>query len=186
MESQSLYRELGNQRGLAYSLNNLGDVAREQGDYAAARTWYAESLALVRELGNQRGIAYSLHNLGLVASDLGDFATARTFYAQSLLIRVELGNKRSLSNSLEDFATLACVQDQASRAARVWGAAEAFREEAGAPLSPMARVRYDRRVAQARAALSEDAFASAWSEGRALTLEQAIEYALQDTDAEQR
>jgi non-specific serine/threonine protein kinase len=64
-------------------------------------------------------------------------------------------------------------------AARIWGAAEQLREEIGLPL--LDRSRYDRRVAAARAALGDDAaFDHAWKEGSALTLEQAIEIALQD------
>jgi hypothetical protein len=67
-------------------------------------------------------------------------------------------------------------------AARLWGAAARLREDIGAPLPPNERPRYDRRVAAARAALGDDtAFARAWHEGGALTLEHAIELALENT-----
>ena len=64
------------------------------------------------------------------------------------------------------------------RAACCWGA-ERLREEIGAPLPPRERPSYDNQVTAARAAGNDDAaFESAWREGRAMTLEQAIEYAL--------
>nr|MDQ6923461.1 hypothetical protein [Pseudomonadota bacterium] len=65
---------------------------------------------------------------------------------------------------------------------RIWGAVERLRTESGSPLPPKDRPVYDRRVAAARAALGDDAaFDRAWQEGRALTLEQAIELALEET-----
>jgi len=51
-----------------------------------------------------------------------------------------------------------------------------------APLAPNERPRYDPQIASARAAMEDDsAFDSAWQEGRTMTLEQAIEYAVEKT-----
>jgi hypothetical protein len=75
---------------------------------------------------------------------------------------------------LEGFAHVAGAEGDAERAARLFGAAEALREALGAPLPPVERAHYDRSVAATRAALGEEAFAAAWAEGRALSLEQAI------------
>jgi tetratricopeptide (TPR) repeat protein len=179
-EGLALQRELGDKAGIAGSLNNLGNVAHEQGDYAPACTLYEESLALQRALGDKQGIGIALTNLGLIAHEQGDYVTARTLYEEGLAILRELGDKRGIAWSLEAFAVLASVQEPSKRALRLWGAAKALREEVGAPLSPPERPGYDRQVARARAALSKDVFAAAWSEGRAMTLEQAIAYALQD------
>jgi hypothetical protein len=64
-------------------------------------------------------------------------------------------------------------------AARVWGAAERLREEIGAPLHDYERARYERELAAARAAAADEAaFALAWKEGRGMTIEAAIELAL--------
>ena len=65
-------RELGDQRGIATSLSNLGVLAASQGDYAAARTLFEESLAILRQLDDPWGIAIALGNLGSVASEAGD------------------------------------------------------------------------------------------------------------------
>ena len=64
----------------------------------------------------------------------------------------------------------------------LWGAAEALREEIGSPLEQEEQARYDQDVAAARQALGDDAFAMDWAEGRAMTMEQAIQYALSDVD----
>ena len=69
----------------------LGNVAYSQGDYAAVRTYYQDSIAINRELGDRSGIASSLMGLGSVALSQGDNAAARTYYQDSLAINRELG-----------------------------------------------------------------------------------------------
>jgi predicted neutral ceramidase superfamily lipid hydrolase len=70
-------------------------------------------------------------------------------------------------------------QGQPKRAAWLFGAAEALRETSGASIPPVDRADYDRILAAVRAQLDEQTFAAAWAEGRAMTLEQAIAYALE-------
>jgi len=64
------------------------------------------------------------------------------------------------------------------RAVRLFGAAEALREAIGLLSAPQERADYDARLAATRSRLGVVAFEAAWAEGRAMTLEQAIEYAL--------
>ncbi len=80
---------------------------------------------------------------------------------------------------------LGAVQGQpaagARRAARLFGAAEALRDTSGELLSPAERSVHERQVANAHAQLDEAAWQTAWAEGRTMTLEQAIVYALEPT-----
>jgi tetratricopeptide (TPR) repeat protein len=62
-ESLSLRRALGDQRGVALSLHNLGRVAYYRGDYTAARSLCEASLETYRVVGDQAGIADLLHSL---------------------------------------------------------------------------------------------------------------------------
>ncbi|MDP8924600.1 MAG: tetratricopeptide repeat protein, partial [Chloroflexota bacterium] len=64
----------------ALALNGAGNLAYNQGDYAAAEACHQESLEIRRELGDRRGIAGSLNNLGLIARDRGDFAGATDLF----------------------------------------------------------------------------------------------------------
>ena len=81
--------------------------------------------------------------------------------------------------SLEYLARVAGGLGQPERAARLFGAAEALREAIGAPLPPSGRDDHEREVAAARAHLDEHAFVQALAEGQAMSLEQAIAYALE-------
>ncbi len=51
---------------------------------------------------------------------------------------------------------------------------------AGALITPVERADYDRNIDALRATLSKPKFTNAWAQGRAMTLEQAIEYAISD------
>jgi len=183
-ESLAIQRKLGDRANVANVLNNLGEVAYYQADYATARTRMEESLEIYRELGNPWGLSFSTELLGRVASAEGSVGEALALQRQALLIRRELSNQLGIVGSLEALASLAVDMGAPDRAARIWGSAERLREEIGAPISPAQRLRYDSQVDSARAVMSDgSAFASAWRGGRAMTLEQTIEYALSDVDA---
>jgi hypothetical protein len=76
-------------------------------------------------------------------------------------------------------AAVALAHEDGTRAARLWGAAEALREAADVAMWAADRVEYDRQRAALGAGMDERALAAAWASGRALPLEQAIAEALQ-------
>jgi tetratricopeptide (TPR) repeat protein len=82
------------------SLNNLGNLAMEQGDHTKARALYSDSLALKREIGDKRGIALSLSKLAYVAQKQADYAEAEPLYLESLVMSQELGDKLGVCLSL--------------------------------------------------------------------------------------
>jgi predicted ATPase/class 3 adenylate cyclase len=173
-EALCIRRRLGDEWGVANSLHNLGRVVFRQGDYATANTMLKESLSIWRELGDKQNIAMALVNMGFIACSQDDYPSAKAYVAESLAIRQELGDKRGIAYALEGFAWLAAAQGHGARAARLFGAADALRDALGAPLPPADRPNYDRLIGAARSAIGEDQFSAAWSEGRAMTLEQAV------------
>jgi hypothetical protein len=157
---------------------NLGCAAYEQNDYAEARSRLEESLTLFRELGDTWGLAGAHGALGRVAYEQGDDAQARSLQEEGLILVRELGNKQGIAESLESFAHPAARGRAWERAARLWGAAAALRDAISIPVEPNRREVWERDLGAARAALGEEAFAAAWAQGGAMTLEQAIAYAL--------
>ena len=183
-QSLAIERELGDQRAIAVVLNNLGMMAYLRNDYSAARLLNEEALAIRRELGDRWGVANSLANLGTIAYQQGDHGTSRVLLTESLAMRRDLADSLGIAQSLEALAGLAFALGRPEPGARLCGQAARLREEIGSPLPPSERGRYDREVASARASLgNEVAFDLAWQEGRAMTLEQTIEYALQERSA---
>jgi non-specific serine/threonine protein kinase len=178
-ESLAIARERANRVRIAILLNNLGYVTFLQGEYSAARTLHEESLAIRRELNDSGGIAYSLSGLADIALQQGDYRAAGAFSRDALSIRCELGDKMGIAELLEKQAAVIGATGNGLHAAHIGGAAERLREEIEVPLTEDERLHHDRHMAAARAALADDAaFARAWQEGRALSLEQAIEISL--------
>jgi tetratricopeptide (TPR) repeat protein len=195
-ESLAIKREIGDRWGIATSLNNLGIAAYRQGEYEAARALYEESLAIRRELADRWGVAGALNNLGMIAHQQGDFRAARSLHEESLSIRRELGDRIGAAASLEALAELAYEgNDQGGggeppegspvedwrRAARLFAAGDALREAGGALLPVTEQEENRRQVSRVRELLGEEAFAAAWEEGRAKSLEEAVAYALAET-----
>jgi predicted ATPase/class 3 adenylate cyclase len=87
----ALQRELGDEAGMARTLNSLGVVARSLGDLDRAEALISESIERKRALGDQSGIAVSLSNLGVVASDRGRLDEAVDYMAQALAIDEQTG-----------------------------------------------------------------------------------------------
>lgn len=177
-ESLTLKREMGDQRGVAIALNNLGLVTRDLGDDAGAHALHHESLTRFQDLEDTWGIALALNNLGRVARVQGDFPGARALHLESLSLRRDLGDQLAITYSLDDLGRLALGEGDHKRAVRLFAAAAALREAIGAPLPPADREDYERSVSAARSALGDAAFAVAWADGRAMTPERTIAFAL--------
>jgi predicted ATPase/DNA-binding SARP family transcriptional activator len=175
-ESLEIYRGLEDSDGIARSLNFLGHAVCLSGDHEAARARWEESLQLAEETGDDWLAAWVLNNLGKVAERQGDFDTAHSFFERGLSLRLKIQDKRGLPGSLDSLAGLACRRGEVQRGVRLFGAAAAGRETYGASLLSYADWGNDRErdVAAARAALGEAAFAAAWSQGRAMSPEEAL------------
>ena len=171
------FREQKLRSGIAWSLNHLGHVAQLQGDYVRAAALHRESLPLFHE-NMQKGVGWALESLGEAALAQGDLAAAITHFTASLRIFRDLGDP-AIVWSLAGLGSVAALDEEPERAARLWGAVAALREKTGKRAAPASRATYERAVDTARAQLGDAFFAAAWAEGQAMTLEQAIAYALE-------
>jgi hypothetical protein len=169
---------LRDKQGTALALNNLGNLAHDQGDHSAARTLLEESLSLQREIANKSGVSLALLNLGGVAYRQGDDRAAADFFTESLVILRELGDKR-IGERFVGLACVAAMRQQMVRATRLLAATEALLEAIGASLETADRTLYVDMVAMVRTALGDAQFATAWVEGRAMTLDEATVFALE-------
>jgi predicted ATPase/class 3 adenylate cyclase len=183
-ESLALYRELGDTWGVASCLNFLGDVAYGQGDVAQSEALYRESLALFREQNARIEIALCLYNLAYVAHKQSRAVQAKALLAESLALCRDIGITYGIAARLNLAAMLCTTEDampsRLERAARLFGAAAALYATVGVRLGAW-QAELDREVAAVHTALGDGAFAAAWAAGQALSLEQAIAMALEDS-----
>ena len=106
-EGLALYRELGDERGVASALQTLGSIAREQGRYARAQALHGESLSLWRGLGDEWGIARSLNYLGFAAWLYEDHERAKSLCVEALSVYRELGDAEGIAWSLISLGAVA-------------------------------------------------------------------------------
>lgn len=178
-ESLIIARELGDKCQLLDSLNNLGDLEGVQGQHEKAANLHKERLRLSIELDSEREIAASYGALGYDALRLGNFTEAKDHFSKSIIMSQRAGTKRVVSWCLRGVAWLSAAEGLAERAARLFGAAGAIDEAMGQVLvDPFERVEHERYVELARTQLGGEAWVGAYTEGRAMTLEQAVACAL--------
>jgi predicted ATPase/DNA-binding SARP family transcriptional activator/DNA-binding CsgD family transcriptional regulator len=181
-EALVLSRGIGNVRRTATSLGNLGITMLVYGDPDRAAVLLDESLASFREIGDNSNIAISLMHSAFAALIRGDHERVRVLSDESLELLQRAEDRQHIADCLEIMAGGAGARGRAQRAARLWGAAEALREEIGVLLQPENRKVLDPFLAAARSSLGEAAWQVALAEGRAMMPEQAIEYALSAED----
>ena len=81
--------------------------------------------------------------------------------------------------TLEGYACVAGAQGEAQRAARLWGAAQALEAE-GIPRDTDWLEEADARMSAVRSGMGEQAWEEAWRKGRAMTLEEAVAYTMEE------
>lgn len=176
------FRKVDDKRSIAKLLAGLGLVAYYQADYAAARPLFEEALAIEVHLRDKHVAALQLDNLGYVALHQNEYPKARTLFGQSIALLDEIGGKRSIADVLYGLAGLAAAEGEPERAAHLFGAAEALLEQLGARVEPMNRAEYDRIIASAQGQMDPAPFEAAQSRGRAMSLQEAVRYALAGVD----
>lgn len=176
-EALLLFRELDDKQGIAVVLHFLGEAALQKGTLTQAHELFEESLAWLRTI-NHEGMVETLALFGITLALQADQAAARTVLEESMERACGQGKKREIAYVLEGWAYLAASGGEMERATRLWGAAEAWRESAGAPLPKTRTALYDRQVATARVGMDPEACTALWAEGRAMTLEQAVAQSL--------
>jgi predicted ATPase len=183
VQGAGLFREAGDRWGLAQARRQLAVNARERGDLENAALLGEESVTLSREAGDRYSLGVSLAGLGVVHSIRGDDVRAGALFTEALRTLRGIQERWWSARCVTRLARIACTRDQHVRAALLAGSAEAMLEALGSRLHRAERDGLDRVVTLSRAALGGDAFAAAWAEGRAMTPEQAVAYALDEADA---
>ena len=179
-ESLEIQRRLGKGGSIIYTLTHLGELAARAGDDAQARAYYEEALARINQTGgNLTDSRWVCVKLGYAAIWQGDSGRARSLFEQSLQGFREIRERIGVAYTLEGWASLAVLQKQPERAARLLGWVDAMREAIDNPRPPVEQADVDRDLAAIHAQLGEATFAAAQAAGRAMSTDQAIAYALE-------
>jgi predicted ATPase/DNA-binding CsgD family transcriptional regulator len=178
-ESLAIAREAGDTFRIAHGLNAIGDLARCQQLYEDALISYETSAALLREVDAQHDLASVLQNLGHTCLHLGDIERAQTLFVESMAAHQDVQNKPGIAECLIGFAAIALLRGMPAAGARLLGASATIGGErtAAASVWQATRMEYEYNLDLARTNLSEQAFRTEQKIGKAMSLEQAVDYA---------
>ncbi|OGU13451.1 MAG: hypothetical protein A2076_17410 [Geobacteraceae bacterium GWC2_53_11] len=82
---------------VATTLNNIGLVQRESGEYAKALATLEKALAIDRKLGSRWAMAYDLRNLGQTRLKMGDAVAALQQFTEAATMAGDIGDKVNLA-----------------------------------------------------------------------------------------
>lgn len=178
-EGLTLSQQFGDVWLTATFMNNLGVALREQ-DPDRAGTLFRDALTLRRSLRDRLGEATTVRNLAELALKRQDWTRARALFGDSLSINQGTRNEKGIAECLVGLAWVELAQGRAERAATLMGANDQLRETIHAPLPEDDRPEYETLGGLVRGQMDAHAFATACANGRALTLDQAVAYALEN------
>jgi predicted ATPase/class 3 adenylate cyclase len=176
-ESLVLRRGLGEPLALANTLNNLAMLALSEGEHERALPLLEECLALARRVGHLPWVAGDIADLGLVALFERDYDRALSLFTEGLILSREAGHRSIIAECLWGLAAVAAGHLQPTRAVRLWAATAAMYTVPGIPPSAARRLE-ESLLPGIRHRLGRHAFDVEWARGHAMSMEDAIAYAL--------
>jgi non-specific serine/threonine protein kinase len=180
-ESLSISQSSPNLISLVMTEGTLARLAFYEGDLHEARKHADRMLALHEEMGDQLSITSHNSEVAHVLRQSGMLEEALTLYLTTIQEWREFGHRGAVAHQLECLAFIAKAKEHGERAVKLMGAAEALREVSSSPMTPNEHMLYDREVAELRTGLDEPVFAALWAEGRNMTMDQAVAYALTES-----
>jgi predicted ATPase/DNA-binding CsgD family transcriptional regulator len=155
----------------------LGEVSLARGDLQSSRLRLEEALEWSRKSQWPRLVAEALYYLGRLARSEGDVTRAESLVHEALDVTSKYGYVPGICDALEYLAGIAAQLESYEEAVRLFGGAARLRELIGYVRFPAMREGYEVDIAGVRETLAEEVFDRAWTEGLALTMGEAIDYA---------
>jgi tetratricopeptide (TPR) repeat protein len=151
-----------------------------RGDYEQAYIVLQGALVSAQETGNRMSQLWLRVRLGYVALRAGKLVEAHDFFRETLLNFHKDGYTIGAVFALEGIATLLIATGRPEKAARLIGRADATREKIPDMRPVIEEADMYRNIAEILARIGPSSFEVAYDEGRALSLDEAVAYALAD------
>jgi tetratricopeptide (TPR) repeat protein len=165
---------------LAKALSGAGVLARQQGDFAAARLLLEESLIGMREAQDTWGAAFSLFTLGMVELDQEAYPAAGSLLEESLTLMRETGDRRGIAIALRGLGIAALNQGNMATARPLFEEGLALMREVGDTFGIALALNYLgfatlRLEAYAARPLLDEGLTLMWQMGHKIGIAEAIE-----------
>jgi len=177
-EALALHQEMENMQGIAMANSNLGEIQSDLNNWVEAQLLYEKSLEIDKKINYEYGIAIDSSNLGFVLLKQGNLERARQVLSESLLLCQKLGDKFQVSSAISGFGRLLVSQGENIAAVPLFGVAEALCESIGIFPPSNQKAADDEVIDSLKSQIDEEIFKVKWEEGRRMSLEEAVNYAL--------
>ncbi len=183
-QAREIYRRIGDRRGEANALWGMGNYQYFHEFPGHGVNEFRQALEMFRDVGDLTMEAWALHMLGTGLIREGDVAAARGFIDHAVRHFYDAGDASGLTLTLDDLSAIAVVEGDLPRAARLRGAARNLTTETGAGLAGYVEDMFESGIRPGvRSHMSEEDLARYGAEGAAMTLDEAIAYALEGSGA---
>jgi hypothetical protein len=177
-ESITLFREVSDKWGASNALMCLSWCFLLNEDIVTALSLNQQALAGFRKLGDQYFQCVILRHYGLASLKQGDLRTAAAALKESLILAQQFNSKYEIAWTLWRFAQAALRANQMANAVSLFWAARHMLDLSGAWQQEHV-LEFENELAACQAVLNETEFTKAVEQGSTMTVDQAIEYALE-------
>jgi len=177
-ESLNMAREAGLRSQEAQAYEILGFIATHRQDHESARRYFQESARAYKEIGASFNVILEKSNLAHLERRLGNYVQALEYYSETISAFRDMGQTGAIAHQLECFGFIALAENEHERALQLFAAASALREKSNTPMTPDEQTYFDEQLNSLRQNLDLTIFDSAWSKGRGMKMEHAIELAI--------
>jgi non-specific serine/threonine protein kinase len=174
----ALFRKYDDRPGIDQALSVIGELARMQGDYERAGEVYQEALDINSQQGDKYREALTLLNLAYVSHHRKDYQQEEELIKQALMLKGEFKTKYFTTLCLDALSSPIGAKGEPERAAKLLGASQALLDGMGIERQTADQHEINRVLASLHKQLDEATFKKAWTEGQAMSPEQAIAFVL--------
>ena len=179
-ESIRLSEDAGLPGQVADAYEVRGFLAAYSGHYEEARLWFEKSIDSYRVVEADFNILLNKSNLAHLERQFGHHQQALERYRETIVGFRNVGQPGAVAHQLECFGFLAMAGDQNERALKLFAAADALREKVGSPMTSEEQAYFDEQIKVLRQKIAAQQFNRIWTAGHALSMEQALAFALEE------
>ena len=179
-EALRLTSDAGMEWHVANAYEMRGFLAAYSSRYEEARQFFEVSMDAYRNVGAHFNVLLNKSNLAHLERQFGHHEQALERYRESIVGFRDVGQLGAVAHQLECFGFLAMEEDQTERALKLFAAADALREKVRSPMTSEEQDYFDEQINVLHQKLDAQQFNQIWTTGRALTMEQALAFALEE------
>jgi len=176
--ASELLKEYGNRWTYGINMFGFGNLYSHFGEFDKAREHFNIAMEAMKEIGSTRNVVMINSDLAHILRREGKLDEALAAYRETIKEWQRIGHRAAIAHQLECMAFIAKSMEDPDKALMLFGAAEEIRKKIRIDMTAQEREVYEKEVADLKSNIDEKTFSSRWKEGRSLTVEKAVEFAI--------